>query len=269
MTIALTLNNSSKAKKAPAKEPLKSKPKKPPMTLGGTKPKRVPTHQCPFCLTKYKREETLLTHKCIKRDRYLNKDSRTFREAFQYWMMFNKFYHIKLKSKEELEMQFVQFRYFNDFHDFADYVMDNNILFKDEFVKHMLTSGISVNLWRTHQTLAEWVLTNIRNESPTSGVERSIVAMIEWGTSTGYEWTDFFKLCSAPRLLMWFESGKLSPWILYAGSDKNRADIIERLSDSEMAELNKYITPVVWKPLQRLNITEVQGLRQLLGEYKL
>lgn len=230
---------------------------------------RVVEHKCPFCNTKYKKEATLLTHKCVKRDRYNDRESRTFREAFQYWMIFNEHYQIRLKAKVELEMQFAQFRYFLDFYDFAAYVLDNNILHKEEFVKYIITSGINVNLWRTHKTLHEWILRRTRDEKPTTGVERSITALVEWSNSTGYEWSTFFQNCSSQRVIMWFESGKLSPWILYAGSEKNREDLMSRMSNSEREHLNTFITPVVWKPLQRLNIDEVRNLQKLLGEYGL
>lgn len=226
-------------------------------------------HKCPFCNTKYKRESTLLTHKCDKRDRYNNRESRTFKEAFRMWMIFNTHYQIRLKAKVELEMQFALSRYFLEFHTFAEYVLDNNILDKEEFIKYIICSGMNVCLWRTHDTLHEWILKRTRDEKPTAGVERSITALVEWSTSTGYDWTTFFDYCSSHRVLMWFESGKLSPWILYAGSDSNREKILSRMSTSERNDLNKFITPVVWKPLQRLNIEEVNNLKRLLGEYGL
>lgn len=227
---------------------------------------KTPVYQCPFCDKKYKTENRLLIHKCVKRDRYNDRESRQMRTGLQYWLRFMEIYHIQIKQNIEPMMQFIKSKYFNDFYDFACYILDNPILRKEEFVEEVLTSGKPVFEWRSHNTYKEWVLKVTRYEHPKTGLERSIMAIQEWSITTNNDWTTFFECVSTDRAIMWFETGQLSPWIIYIAPKEVGDKLLTRFSDTEGRYLLEYINPLVWKPLSLRYNKEILELRQILKE---
>lgn len=203
--------------------------------------------KCYFCNKKFAREDTILSHKCIKRDRYNDRESRLMREALRIYLLFMSSNRLTIKKDVEPLMHFIQSKYFNDFYDFANYVLNNDILEKERFLKYIMTSGISVLKWTTHAVLEDWVLQVIRNEHPERGVERSIMAIVEWSELTGNEWNTFFSTVSSSRAIAWIENGKISPWLLWTVPSEILRKLTDRLSDSELNYIIKFIDPTFFQ----------------------
>ncbi|UYL05008.1 hypothetical protein DIDNDMLP_00017 [Klebsiella phage KP13-7] len=222
---------------------------------------------CYFCDKKFKRENTILTHKCVKRDRYNNRESRLMREALRIYLLFMKINHLPLKKDVEPLMYFIKSLYFNDFYDFANYILNNDILEKERFLNHIMTSGMSVQKWTTHAVLEEWVLHVLKYEHPERGVERSIMAIVEWSELTSNEWTTFFDNVSPARFIAWVESGKISPWLLWTVPPEVLRKITDRLSDSELEYIVKYIDPTYYQ-IKSINPYQVsvQKLKTILQD---
>lgn len=231
-----------------------------------TKGTKVPVFKCRFCDKEFKRENTVITHACVKRDRYNDRESRLMREAYKLYMMFMEAHHLAMKKTEEPLMQFIKSRYFNDFYDFAEYILANDILNKERFIKEILTSGKTVYEWKSHKVYEEWVIKCIREEHPRRGIERSINALVEWGNVTDNDWCTFFENVSTERAILWIETGKISPWLLYVAEPESGNKLLNRFSDSELGYLIKFIDPTYFKILQLRYNDEVMEIRQLLTE---
>lgn len=234
-----------------------------------TKSKKIKKeeYKCHFCNKKYKREDTILTHKCIKRDRYNDRESRLMREALRIYILFMKLNHLPMKKDVEPLMHFIQSMYFNDFYDFANYVLNNDILEKERFLSYIMTSGISIQRWTTHAVLEDWVLHVLKTEHPERGVERSIMAIIEWSELTSSNWNTFFDNVSAQRAIAWIESGKISPWLLWTVPPEVLRKLTDRLSDSELDYIVKFIDPTYYQ-IKSLNPYQVavQKLKNTLQD---
>lgn len=226
-----------------------------------------PAFDCPFCDKTYKTENGLLKHKCEKRDRYNDRDSRQVRTGLNIWLQFMETYHIQIKQKVDPMMQFIKSKYFNDFYNFAVYVIENQILHKDDFITEVLTSGKPSYEWRSPQVYKDWVLKVTRNEHPLTGLERSISSIQEWSVSTGNDWTDFFELVSTDRALLWIETGQISPWFIYIAPKESGDKLLTRFSPEEGKYLMDYLNPLVWTPLTIRYKNDVHELRELLKEY--
>lgn len=226
----------------------------------------APEYKCRFCDKTFKRENTLMSHKCIKRDRYNERESRHMREAYRLYIMFMDAYKLSMKKNEEPLMQFIKSRYFNDFYDFASYILSNDILNKENFIKYIFTSGLSVYEWRTHKTLETWVIKCIRDEHPRRAITRSINALIEWEKITENEWHTFFENVSTERAIMWIETGKISPWLIYLAPKSSVSLLIQRFSDSEIEYLTKYLDLNYFQILQIRYKEDVEDIKNLLIE---
>lgn len=235
-------------------------------TKGGFK---VPEYKCSFCDKKFKREDTVFTHKCIKRDRYNDRDSRLMKEAFALYLKFMKSHRLSTPKNAEPLMHFIKSKYFNDFYNFAEYVISHDILFKDKFVDFIMMSGLPVYEWKSHRVLEEWVITNIRDEHPTRGVERSIEALSEWEAITQNDWSTFFENVSTERAILWFEEGKISPWLIMAAPPESGNKLLRRMSDSELLYLSKFLDVKYFNVKQLRYKEELEELRNLLKEFNL
>lgn len=203
-----------------------------------------PVYTCKFCDKEFKREDTVNTHKCVKRDRYEDRDSRPMREAFRIYMQFMELNHFPFKKGVEPLMAFIKSKYFSDFYDFAIYYLNNrDILDIDGFVKSLIVRNRPIMEWSTYKAKDEWILDCIRSESPNAAVSRSVVAMVEWGQNLNLEWNKFFSNVSSARAIAWIESGKISPWIIWLAPKESTNKFFKNLSNSEIEYILKYIDP--------------------------
>lgn len=203
-----------------------------------------PIYTCKFCDREFKREETVTTHKCTKRDRYDDKESRPMREAFRLYMQFMEINRFPFKKGVEPFMAFIKSKYFSDFYDFATYYLNNlDILEIDKFTEHLMQSNKPIMEWSTYKAKDEWILNTIREEDPSDAVARSIAALDEWGSNLNVEWNTFFENVSSARAIAWIESGKISPWLIWLSPKDSTNKFFGHLSNSEIEYILKYIDP--------------------------
>lgn len=226
-------------------------------------------YQCQYCLKNFKRESTVHSHKCVYRDRYESRHTRQMDEAYRLWYNFMQVNKLRFKKNEEPYMLFIKNKLFSTFYKFAEYTINTYILDKDEFILDIFESGLSCYEWESYNTKKNWVIKQTRRENPRNAIERAIVAMQEWSSLTGAEWNDFFKYATSERVILWIESGKLSPWVFYAFNKETGNELLSRMSDSELDYISEYINPNVWEPLQIRYRTDIQEIRNILKDYKL
>lgn len=236
------------------------------MAKAPKKAPKAPVFKCHFCDKEYKREETVLTHKCVKRDRYNDRDSRQMREAFRIYLQFMKFNHFTMKKDVEPLMHFVKSKIFNDFYDLAGYVLQNDILEREGFITNIITTGKPVYEWMTNKTLEAWVQSVVRDEHPRRAIERSIPALIEWAEITGNEWNSFFDNCSTERAILWIETGKISPWLIYVAPPTSGNKLLQRFSDTELEYVFRFIDPTYFQMKQIRYQAACDEIRQWLEE---
>lgn len=228
--------------------------------------KKAPTYKCGFCNKEYKREDTILTHKCEKRERYNQRDSREMREAFRLYMEFMTKHRLSIGKKEEPLMHFIKSKYFNEFYKFAEYILENDILEKEKFVNEILTSGKPVYEWMTHKTLEEWIIKCLREEHPRRAIERSIPALVEWAEITESDWTNFFQEVSPVRAIQWLECGKISPWLIFISRPESGNALLSRLSPSELDYVVRFIDPTFYQRKQLKYSRDCDEIRTMLNE---
>lgn len=220
--------------------------------------------ECQFCNKSFKKDSTLLSHKCVKRDRYNNRETRAMKVAIDIWHRFMDYNKLTIPKKESEFMYFIKSSVFNDFYKFSEYLTsgENEVLDPDKFIDHVIKNGIPAIRWCTESLKTEWVIQYTKAEHPTKAISRCINALLDWEQLTGYEWNSFMDKCSPYTFMVWIQNGKLSPWILYATNNPHK--ILQRLSDSELDSIYPFIDHTIWIPKQSHYMDDVEHIRNEL-----
>lgn len=225
--------------------------------------------KCEHCNTEYARQQTVLTHKCVKRDRWNDRESRQFREAFRIFLLFNEKNFIKTKRGITPIQSFIGSPFFNDFYKFSEYILECEIINKDNFIEMLVCSKIPIGSWNSHSVYQDWVIKSIREENVRDAIERTIESLAEWSILSGHEWYTFFENVSTERAKYWFETGKISPWIIYVCEPSRGNLLLSRFENSDLEYLVKFLDPTYFAILSQRNNKEVLELRELLKQYNL
>lgn len=214
------------------------------MVASKQKPKTTQTFKCGYCGKEYKRESSLIRHNCEKKKRALLRDTREAKVALDMWLRFRKFARIPYKKTLQPYDAFSESKEFSAFVDFAKYVIEVQPLKPDEFVDDLLKQAVPLRDWKTHKVRIAWTHKCLRTEHPDTAIERSIATITKWAQDTNEDWRQFFTKVSTQRALLMIETGRISPWFIYAASTK--ASLLDRFSDDEFMHLYEYINPQIW-----------------------
>lgn len=230
-----------------------------------TKPKNPKADKpvrCEICGSGYVGLKEFQQHTCVQR--LMIKDTREFPIAMGIWKKACEKYRIRISTKRPVIDSFVLSHEFNVYIEFAKFLTTALIIDHDSYIDYVLSNSVPCRDWCTNKTIQEWTISYLGKEPPTDGVTRSINALQQWQSETGNEWHTVFNNMSVDRFIMWLQSGKLSPWLIYA---TNRAStLLSRMSESEIQAILPYINPELWNGKKMRYQDEVKKLQKVLSE---
>lgn len=215
------------------------------MVAKKTKPK-TESFACGYCGKEYVREASLIKHNCVQKQRALLRDTREAKVALDMWLRFRKFARLPYKKTLQPYDAFSASKEFTPFVDFAKYIIDVQPLDADGFVDELLREAVPMRDWATQKLKTAWTHKVLRREHPDLAIQRSVERISQWATDTGNDWRDFFKEVSVHRAILLIETGRISPWFIYAAS--TRQALLDRFSDEEFMHIYEYIDPKIWNP---------------------
>lgn len=229
------------------------------------KPKKV-TYQCEFCEKKFRIEDTYKAHDCPgKRLAYIR--TRNGFNAISYWLEFLKINGIATKKDIPLDQQFIKSQVFCCFKRLSEYIEKNQIFDSEGFVKYLFLNDIKERQWENYQIRRNWICSALKLEDFNSAISRSIISVQQWALDTNNDWRTFFSAASIDRIILWIETGKISPWFLYACSTFEF--FLDRISSEEFDSILPFIDPNVWFPKRERIKSEFTIVQNLLAEFKI
>lgn len=206
--------------------------------------KEATVYPCGYCGKEYKRESTLINHKCEQKKRALMRDTKEAKLALDIWLRFRTLARMPPKKSMQPYEAFSESREFKAFVEFASHVLELRIIEADKFIDYVLRLSIPIRDWTSHKTCNGWVQHTLKNEPIDHAISRSMESIVKWSEDTGHDWTDFFKLVSPQRAVLLIETGRISPWFIYASS--TRGEMLDRFADEEFVHIYDYINPHIW-----------------------
>jgi len=198
---------------------------------------------CEFCNREFSREKTIISHICETKSRWLNKDNKGNRLAFQSWLQFytkNSMSKTKNKTVEE----FIRSPYYTAFAKFGSYCADANVINVSRYVEWLLKNQIKIDVWNTDSTYTRFLIEYLRVEDPFDAIHRSVEYCITQSENENIQPNDVLRYGNSNRICHAITTGKISPWMLYCSDSGIR--FLETLNPGQVTMITDYINPEQW-----------------------
>lgn len=217
---------------------------------------------CKFCSRSYAKEKTLFAHMCPGKKRFAERDCKDFRIAFR---AYQTFYKKSTRCKtDKTELEFVKSTYYTEFIKFAKYIIALKPIDGDKYTHYLISSGVKINRWYTDDMYREFLLNVILTEPAERALERSVININEWANDTGNKMSDFFTNASIYEITDMINTGKVSPWVIYAANTFETLD--ERMDETSLKMVDKFMNPYVWNKIFSKNVDSLKLARRVASE---
>ncbi len=214
--------------------------------------------KCTFC---NKTVKDIVSHSCRLKDRYLNRDTLNARIAFNSYKIFWSIsYNRKLPDNDSFDKSPL----YNDFVKFADFTIKTNIYKPDEYVKYLVKNQIKLVEWTKEQLYLKYVRTVVRTESYDRAIERSIIFMDKIAQTNNIKINDFFNHVSPSDIIIWLETGRVSPWVLF--NCESGRNLINSFDTEQINIMENIVDYRYWKLKFKKNPDDVSVIQDFLKE---
>ena len=167
-------------------------------------------YECKFCKNRFHREQTLTTHICVKKRRFLEINTSGSRLGFR---TFQKFYEMTTTSKKLKTIQeFIDSPYYIDFARFGNYLAILKPMYLDQFIEFIIKKGVKLKDWTKDFVYELYIEDIVKNEPAVSATERTITEIMEWCDRNNVAFDKFFSAINANEAAHLIRAGRISPW---------------------------------------------------------
>jgi hypothetical protein len=221
------------------------------------------TYKCRYCNKDFARENTLASHLCENKRRFLEKDNKQNRIAYQSWLTWRRLTIANVKHDKPYE-EFIANRYYTGFMKLAKHMIDLNLDRSEDFVKFISLNSVPMHNWCTAVVYETYVKDRTRKETVERAVERSVLNMKSWAERTGNDFRDYFKVVSTPEAVQDIRMGRISPWCTFATDQGSR--LIDRLEPNQIQTLVEYMEPQSWRAKVMRHKADAEWVQQVFNQ---
>ena len=213
---------------------------------------------CKWCDKSFASDRTLITHMCVKKRRWADKDMTHVRLAFR---VFQIFYDLNTASSKPKTMEdFIRSSYYEGFTKFGRSCVRNEYLQPERFAEWLIRNGVKLTDWVKDATYDKFLLEYVKMETGLRALERSIIYLDSWSKENDIAWQDYFRQVSANRAVHDIRACKISPWVIYL-SDTG-GELLTRMNDEQIKMINHIIDANFWMNVFKRNAEEVDAVEQ-------
>ena len=221
-----------------------------------------PDLTCEYCHKSFSLEKTFLVHMCELKRRWLDQDTKYVKLGY---MVYKRFYEVNYRHQKEKNFDdFMRSQFYSSFTKFGRYLLNIDAIRPKEFIEFLIKQGVKLDRWESPRTYEAYLRELNKRETPAAAIERNFMLMVQWGEETGENWTDFFRKISPALAVHYIQAGRISPWILFTAS--SAGDLIGRMSEEQLALVQKNIDPDFWGVKLKRAAEEVDFIRQQLDD---
>ena len=199
----------------------------------------VTDHSCEYCGRSFKKAQTVLSHKCEKRDRYDLKNETYSRIAFH---AFNSMY-----KKQKSFNEFASSAYYKAFTKFGKYCIDIKVISPEEYSLWLIKNKKRIDDWTRDSLYSEYLIDFLPREDVGQALTRAISHSIKWSEKLNAPSNDWLRYGNLNTISYSIVTGRLSGWALY--NSNSGQELLERMSGTPalLKECWPYIDTDTWK----------------------
>ncbi len=219
---------------------------------------KMETLKCRWCNASFRSERTLVTHVCVRKRRWADRDLTHVRLAYRVFQMF--YEQTVANSKPKTHEDFIASTYYEGFVKFGRSCVMNEYLDAEKFAAWLIKHSKKLTDWPKDKLYNEFLLEYIKREPGHRALERTIMYLSTWSEETGTHWQEYFKSVPTPRAVYDIRAAKISPWVLYLSS--TGGELLVRLSSEQVRMIDDIIDAKFWMKLFKDNPEEVSEIQQ-------
>lgn len=217
---------------------------------------------CGYCRKAFTNERTLSSHMCVKKRRYIDRNTTASRMGLE---LFRRFFELNTASKAPKAIEeFIDSKYYASFIRLAKHLMDLRPVDQARFVDYIFQNSVRDRDWCKDRVYESYILDLLPKEASNRALERSIETMETWAKDTGNNFNEFFAKVNPQEATHLIKMGKVSPWVLYLSESSDA--LWNRLSDEQAEIIGSVINPKTWKTKFQLKKDDCDFVRGILKE---
>jgi len=218
--------------------------------------------KCDFCENYFDTEIKLYNHLCDKKRKFQQREDKKVRLGF---LLFQQFCKRKGNKTIPTIEKFESSNLYSSFVGFSTYLHKIHAINPIGFLDFLLSANIGINNWKQDKYYQRYVREMNKIEDPYKAVERNILLMQQWSLQTEEHWTEFFRKVAPPQAVLWIQSGRLSPWMLFSCPESS-AEMLKRMSEEQINIINDVIDSKYWEIKLSRHTKEVEYIRKIMDE---
>jgi hypothetical protein len=218
----------------------------------------VTVYSCEYCGKSFKKSQTILTHKCEKRDRHDSKNETYSRIAFH---AFNSMY-----PKQKSFNEFASSAYYKAFTKFGKYCIEVKVISPEEYSLWLIKNKKRIDDWTRDSLYSEYLIDFLPREDVGQALTRAITNSIKWSEKINAPSKDWLRYGNLNTISYSIVTGRLSGWALY--NSNSGQDLLERMSGTPalLKECWPYIDSDIWKNTFQHKKTDTSYAWDILGK---
>lgn len=215
-------------------------------------------YQCEYCEKTFKKEQTVLSHKCEKRDRHSAKNEAWSRIAFH---AFNGLY-----KKQKSFGEFASSAYYKAFTKFGQYCIDVKVISPEEYATWLISNKKRLDQWTSDSVYSEYLIDFLPREEVGQALTRAIKHSVIWSEKMNAPANDWLKYGNLNSISYSIITGRLSGWALY--NSKSGQELLGKMSDTPalLRECWPYIDCNKWQDVFKKRTIDTSYAKDILNK---
>lgn len=219
----------------------------------------TPTFDCKFCKKSFKRESTILAHKCPKKQRYADRNTVGARLGL---FAYNLFLKTCVQQKQETHETFINSQYYTDFVKFGRSLSSLKPISTEAYITWLVDTKVALRLWSNGKTYSKFMIHFLENEPTARSLERSVMTMSAWAEKNEMNFVDYFEHVTTFEATADIQNGHITPWVLYLSSNSDA--LLSRMSNEQILIIQAVISPAEWQLIFTKRPADVEFCTRIL-----
>ena len=226
-----------------------------------------PKYHCEFCEKEFIFESGFTKHLCVYKKRWIDRDHRANKLAYDAWTHFYNTNTISGSAKKTRPYEeFIKSPYYASFVKFGNYCIDISCINTIRFVDYLLREKVKLSNWNSDKNYTQFLIEYIRLEDPMDAVKRTVNHCLDLAEEENIQVNDVLRYGNRNRICHSITTGRISPWVLY--QSESGVKLLDTLSTDQVKMIYDYINPTNWAIKFNKDPEKVLEIKQLLTELK-